>query len=53
MNLLVIGNDAYEILDGFECVQLYRTMHPKMRQKYANKDPMYYDFDEDFGESFF
>ena len=45
-------NKTYDSWFCLECVKLYRRMHPIMKKKYANKDPVYYDFDEEFGESF-
>ncbi|MHA1670185.1 MAG: hypothetical protein ACTSV5_06345 [Promethearchaeota archaeon] len=45
-------NKTYDAWFCLECVKLYKRMHPMMKKKYANKDPVYYDFDEEFGESF-
>ena len=46
-------NKPYDSWFCVECVKFFKVMHPKMKQKYVNKDPVYYDFDEDFGASFF
>ena len=45
-------NKTFDSWFCLDCVKLYRRMHPIMKKKYANKDPVYYDFDEEFGESF-
>ena len=53
VDLDIYYNKPYDSWFCLECVQLYKKMHPKMKKKYANKDPVFYDFDEEFGESFF
>jgi len=45
-------NKAYNAWWCVECVGMFRVMHPQMKEKYADKDPRFYDFDEGFGESF-
>ena len=45
-------NKAYNAWWCVECVGMFRVMHPQMKEKYADKDPRFFDFDEGFGESF-
>lgn len=45
-------NKTYDAWWCADCAGLFRTMHPHMKEKYANKDPRFYDYDEEFGKSF-
>ena len=45
-------NKAYGAWWCTDCAGLFKTMHPYMKEKYADKNPKYYDYDEEFGKSF-
>lgn len=45
-------NKTYNAWWCTDCAGLFKTMHPHMKEKYASKDPRFYDYDEEFGKSF-
>jgi hypothetical protein len=45
-------NKTYNAWWCTDCAGLFKTMHPHMKENYANKDPRFYDYDEEFGKSF-